>query len=88
MANTKRILVPIDEKEHCVRAFDCKYILHEQNILRDPVILDDRTYWCPICTQDAPYIVSIFLYACKSTASKMNAPLFAWINWRNNENPA
>lgn len=22
MANTKRILVPIDEKEHCVRAFD------------------------------------------------------------------
>lgn len=37
MANTKRILVPIDEKEHCVRAFDCKYILHEQNILRDPL---------------------------------------------------
>lgn len=26
MAHTKRILVPIDEKEHCMRAFDCKYI--------------------------------------------------------------
>lgn len=26
MAHTKRILVPIDDKEHCVRAFDCKCI--------------------------------------------------------------
>ena len=26
MAHPKRILVPIDDKEHCVRAFDCKYI--------------------------------------------------------------
>ena len=26
MAHPKRILVPIDDKEHCMRAFDCKYI--------------------------------------------------------------
>lgn len=26
MAHTKRILVPIDDKEHCMRAFDCKYM--------------------------------------------------------------
>ena len=26
MAHPKRILLPIDDKEHCMRAFDCKYI--------------------------------------------------------------